>query len=65
MVMDFSLLRYDIHLEDGDLIYIPRSDMAKNNDWINQVFALGLRGVVPYSLSFDYEIKRVNPYGGF
>jgi len=64
-VVDFSLLRYDIFLQDGDLIYIPRSDLAKNNDWINQVFTLGLRGIVPYSLTFDYEIKRVNPYGGF
>ena len=64
-IVDFSLLRYDIALEDGDLIYIPRSDLAKNNDWINQVFALGLRGIVPYNVGFDYEIKRVNPYGGF
>ena len=65
MIPDFSLLRYDIFLEDGDVIYVPRTDMAKNNIWIDQVFNQGLRGIVPYQLSFDYEIKRVNPYGGF
>ena len=64
-IVDFSLLRYDIFLEDGDLIFVPRSDLAKNNDWIDQVFNRGLRGIVPYDLSFSYEIKRVNPYGGF
>ena len=64
-IPDFSLLRYDICLEDGDLIYVPRTDLAKNNDWIDQVFNRGLRGIVPYDLSFYWEIKKVNPYGGF
>lgn len=64
-IPDFSLLRYDICLADGDVIYVPRSDLARNNDWINQVFALGLRGIVPYNVAFDYQIKQVNPYGGF
>ena len=64
-ITDFSMLRYDITLEDGDLIYVPRTDLAKNNDWIDQVFNRGLRGIVPYDLSFYYEVKKVNPYGGF
>ena len=64
-IPDFSMLSYDITLEDGDVIYVPRHELAKANDWIDQVFARGLRGVVPYQVSFDYEIKRVNPYGGF
>ena len=64
-VRDFSLLSYDIALEDGDIVYVPRTDIAKFNDWVDQVFNRGLRGIIPYNLSFDYEIKRVNPYGGF
>ena len=64
-VRDFSLLTYDIALEDGDIVYVPRTDIAKFNDWVDQVFNRGLRGIIPYNLSFDYEIKRVNPYGGF
>ncbi len=64
-IPDFSLLTYDIFLEDGDIVYVPRTDLAKSNEWIDQVFRRGLRGVLPYSLTFDYEIKRVNPYGGF
>ncbi len=64
-IPDFSLLRHDIFLEDGDVVYVPRTDMAKNNEWIEQVFTRGLRGIVPYDVSFHYEIKRVNAYGGF
>ena len=64
-IPDFSLLSHDIFLEDGDVVYVPRTDMAKNNEWIEQVFTRGLRGIVPYDVSFHYEIKRVNPYGGF
>ena len=64
-IPDFSMLSYDVALEDGDVIYVPRHDLAKANDWIDQVFARGLRGVVPYNVSFDWEIKRVNPYGGW
>ena len=64
-IPDFSLLRYDICLEDGDLIYVPRTDLAKNDEWIDQVFTRGLRGMVPYNLAFHWDIKRVNAYGGF
>ena len=64
-IPDFSLLSYDIFLEDGDIVYVPRTDIAKINDWIDQVFNRGLRGIVPYSLSFDYQVKQVHAYGGF
>ena len=64
-IPDFSLLSYDICLEDGDLIYVPRTDIAKFNEWVDQVFRQGMQGIVPYDVSFHYEIKRVNPYGGF
>ncbi len=64
-IPDFALLSYDIFLEDGDIVYVPRTDLAKSNEWIDQVFNRGLRGIVPYSISFDYQIKQVNPYGGF
>ncbi len=64
-IPDFSLLSYDIFLADGDIVYVPRTDLAKSNEWIDQVFNRGLRGIIPYHLTFDYEIKRVNAYGGF
>ncbi len=64
-IPDFSLLSYDIFLEDGDIVYVPRTDIAKFNEWVDQVFNGGLRGIVPYDLTFSYEIKRVHPFGGF
>lgn len=57
-----SKFRQDIYLEDGDIIYVPPTELAKTNDWIDQVFTHGIRAVVPYSaevgLDFGYQIRQ-------
>ncbi|MBK8268936.1 MAG: polysaccharide biosynthesis/export family protein [Planctomycetes bacterium] len=54
--------RQDIFLEDGDIIYVPPTELAKSNDWIDQVFTRGIRAVMPYSaeigLDFGYQIRQ-------
>jgi polysaccharide export outer membrane protein len=59
-VPDGSRFRYDMHLADGDIIYIPPTELARRADWIDQVFTRGIRAVLPYSanlgLNFGYQI---------
>ncbi len=64
----------DFWLDDYDLVYVPRSHLAKSDDWINQVFTKGIYGVLPFStsvgLGFSYEIRsapttvHTGPTGG-
>ena len=48
---DSSQHRYDIRLEDGDVIYIPTSDIAKRADYIDLVWTKGIRAVAGFSTS--------------
>lgn len=52
--------RHDIYLEDGDVLFVPPTELARANDWIDQVFTRGLRAVVPYGanvgVDFGYQI---------
>ncbi len=55
----------DFWLEDYDLVFVPRSDVAKSDDWIDQVFTKGIYGVLPFSTSvgfgFSYEVHDDPP----
>ena len=55
-----SRFRYDLYLDDGDIVYVPPTDLAKATDWIDQVFTKGIRSVFPYSgvvgMNFGYQI---------
>lgn len=57
-----SFWRYDVYLEDGDIIWVPPTALAVANDWIDQFFTRGIRAVLPYSgnvgLNFGYEIHN-------
>lgn len=57
-----SIYRYDPYLADGDIIYVPPTDIARVNDWIDQVFTRGIRAVIPYSgnvgMNFGYQIHN-------
>ena len=58
---DGSMFRYDLHLSDGDIVYVPPTSLARTTDWIDQVFTKGIRAVLPYSanvgLGFSYEMR--------
>lgn len=40
-------VRVDPWLADGDIVYVPTTDLARTGDWIDQVFLRGLRAVLP------------------
>ncbi|MCP4376562.1 MAG: hypothetical protein GY794_10375 [bacterium] len=52
VVADSSKHRYDIWLEDGDVIYIPTSEIAKRADYIDLVWTRGIRAVTNHSLNY-------------
>lgn len=59
-LMASRLWQSDFWLDDYDLVYVPRSDLAETNDWIEQVFTRGIYGVLPFTSSvgigFSYEL---------
>jgi protein involved in polysaccharide export with SLBB domain len=61
-VPDFSNLRFDFFLADGDIIYVPSTQLARTGDWVDQVFGRIIRGVMPYQfytgLNFGYDLHR-------
>lgn len=55
-----SIWRWDPYLADGDIIWVPPTELAVANDWIDQFFTKGIRSVFPYSgvvgMNFGYNI---------
>ncbi|MBN1344940.1 MAG: polysaccharide biosynthesis/export family protein [Phycisphaerae bacterium] len=62
LVRDFSQFRYDIWMQDMDIIYVPKTGLAVFDDWVDQVFTKGIRSILPYSfsssLNFGYELHN-------
>ncbi len=56
IVADMSKYRFDIWLEDGDIIYVPTTEIAKRADYIEYVWVKGIRGVCGWSVSTDYAV---------
>jgi polysaccharide export outer membrane protein len=52
VVGDSSKHRYDIWLEDGDVIYVPTSEIAKRADYIELVWTRGIRAVTNHSFIY-------------
>ena len=52
VVADSSKYRYDIWLEDGDVIYVPTSEIAKRADYIDLVWTRGIRAITNHSFSY-------------
>lgn len=52
VVADSSKHRFDIWLEDGDLIYVPTTEIAKRADYIEYVWTRGIRAVTDHSISY-------------
>jgi polysaccharide export outer membrane protein len=53
VVADSSKYRYDIWLEDGDVIYIPTSEIAKRADYIDLVWTRGIRAITNHSFTYS------------
>ena len=51
MTADSSKYRYDIWLEEGDVIYVPTTEVAKRADYIDYVWTRGIRAVGGFSSS--------------
>ncbi|MFW6133201.1 MAG: polysaccharide biosynthesis/export family protein [Planctomycetota bacterium] len=49
VVADMAEHRYDIWLEDGDIIYVPTTTIAKRADYIEYVWSRGIRAVGGFS----------------
>jgi len=52
VIADSSKHRYDIWLEDGDVIYVPTSEIAKRADYIDLVWTRGIRAVTNHSFTY-------------
>ncbi|UCD28473.1 MAG: polysaccharide biosynthesis/export family protein [Planctomycetota bacterium] len=59
---DFSSLRHDFYLADGDIVYVPSTVLAVAGDWVDLVFTRIIRGILPYGfytgLNFGYQLHN-------
>ncbi len=46
--------RHDIYLEDGDIIYVPSTEIARRADFIELVWVRGIRAVMGTTTSINY-----------
>jgi len=53
VVADASKHRYDIWLEDGDVVYVPTSEIARRADYIDLVWTKGIRAVTGHSTVYS------------
>ena len=51
---DMGKHRYDIWLADGDIVYVPSTEIAKRADYIEYVWTRGIRAVGGFSSNFSY-----------
>jgi len=57
VVADTSNQRYDIWLEDGDIVYVPTTEIAKRADFIEYVWTRGIRAVGGFSSYAGYDVS--------
>jgi len=70
--LDVRAFRYDLWLQDMDIVYVPMTGLAAFDDWVDQVFTKGIRSILPYSfstsLNFGYDLHNepttVKTHGG-
>jgi polysaccharide export outer membrane protein len=53
---DADNFRYDIWLEDGDIIYVPTTEIAKRADYIEYVWSRGIRAVGGFTSYASYTM---------
>ncbi|MCE5277674.1 MAG: polysaccharide biosynthesis/export family protein [Planctomycetaceae bacterium] len=56
--VDCRKYRYDMWLEDGDIVYVPTTDIAKRADYIEYVWQRGIRNIGGFSsnVSANYTV---------
>jgi polysaccharide export outer membrane protein len=52
MVADMGKYKHDLWLEDGDIIYVPTTDIAKRADYIEYVWTRGIRAVGGFTSNY-------------
>jgi protein involved in polysaccharide export with SLBB domain len=57
VVADASKYRYDIWLEDGDIVYVPTTAIAKRADYIDYVWTKGIRAVGGFTSQGTYNVN--------
>ena len=58
--VDVAALRFDPFVQDDDVVYIPSTQLAKNDDWIKWIFTEGIYRVVPWSSSASASYSIVD-----
>ena len=65
IVADMGKYKYDIWLEDGDIIYVPTTEIAKRADYIDYVWTRGIRAVGGFTSSYvvgdSWDLLKPNP----
>ena len=56
VVADSSKYRFDIWLADGDVIYVPTTEIAKRADYIDYVWTRGIRAVGGFTSTANYTV---------
>jgi len=56
VAVEANNFRYDIWLEDGDIIYVPTAEIARRADYIDYVWARGIRAVGGLSTAASYNL---------
>ncbi len=59
VVADSSKWRYDIWLEDGDIVFVPTTDIAKRADYIDYVWTRGIRAIGGFTSTANYTAADV------
>ncbi len=57
IVAEADNMRFDVWLEDGDIIYVPTTEIAKRADYIDYVWARSIRGVGGFSSGAAYNVN--------
>ena len=56
VVADSDNYRYDVWLEDGDILYVPTTEIAKRADYIEYVWTKGIRAIGGFTSSASYSV---------
>ncbi len=56
VAVEASNFRYDIWLEDGDIIFVPTAEIAKRADYIDYVWNRGIRAVGGFTSTASYNL---------
>jgi polysaccharide export outer membrane protein len=56
VAVEANNFRYDVWLEDGDILYVPTAEIAKRADYIDYVWTRGIRAVGGFTSAASYNM---------